>query len=128
MSLTTNFKKISEQLTNFKEIELIYYTINEDNDKTTITYNVVCNLDNIISNEKILKTIIATRDIIKTLYSNAGVTVDYRILSLKEFEENLIDNDTFGINEDELANAHIIYSDNEFLSSAILKEQKKHTR
>lgn len=127
MSLTSNFKKISDQLTNFEEIELIYYTINEDNDKTTITYNVICNLDNIISNEKLLKTIIATRDIIKTLYSKSGIIVDYRIQSLRDFEENLFDNDEYSFNDD-LSDAQILYSNNELLSSAILKKQAKHTR
>lgn len=127
MSLTSNFKKISDQLTNFEEIELIYYTINEDNDKTTITYNVICNLDNIISNEKLLKTIIATRDIIKTLYSKSGIIVDYRIQSLKDFEENIFDNDGYSFNDD-LSDAQILYCDNELLSSAILKKQAKHTR
>ena len=127
MSLTSNFKKISDQLTNFEEIELIYYTINEDNNKTTITYNVICNLDNIISNEKLLKTIIATRDIIKTLYSKSGIIVDYRIQSLKDFEENLFDNDGYSFNDD-LSDAQILYSNNELLSSAILKKQAKHTR
>lgn len=127
MSLTSNFKKISDQLTNFEEIELIYYTINEENDKTTITYNVICNLDNIISNEKLLKTIIATRDIIKTLYSKSGIIVDYRIQSLRDFEENLFDNDEYSFNDD-LSDAQILYSNNELLSSAILKKQAKHTR
>ena len=127
MSLTSNFKKISDQLTNFEEIELIYYTINEDNDRTTITYNVICNLDNIISNEKLLKTIVATRDIIKTLYSKSGIIVDYRIQSLRDFEENLFDNDEY-IFDDDLLNAQILYCDNELLSSAILKKQEKHTR
>ena len=127
MSLTSNFKKISDQLTNFEEIELIYYTINEDNDKTTITYNVICNLDNIISNEKLLKTIVATRDIIKTLYSKSGIIVDYRIQSLRDFEENLFDNDEYSFNDD-LSDAQILYSNNELLSSAILKKQAKHTR
>lgn len=127
MSLTSNFKKISDQLTNFEEIELIYYTINEENDKTTITYNVICNLDNIISNEKLLKTIIATRDIIKTLYSKSGIIVDYRIQSLRDFEENLFDNDEYSFNDD-LSDAQILYSNNELLSSNILKKQAKHTR
>ena len=127
MSLTSNFKKISDQLTNFEEIELIYYTINEENDKTTITYNVICNLDNIISNEKLLKTIVATRDIIKTLYSKSGIIVDYRIQSLRDFEENLFDNDEYSFNDD-LSDAQILYSNNELLSSAILKKQAKHTR
>jgi len=127
MSLTSNFKKISDQLTNFEEIELIYYTINEDNDRTTITYNVICNLDNIISNEKLLKTIVATRDIIKTLYSKSGIIVDYRIQSLRDFEENLFDNDEYSFN-DNLSDAQILYCDNELLSSAILKKQEKHTR
>ena len=128
MSLTENFKKLSDQLSNFNEVELIYYTIDEANDKTTISYNVVCNLENIISNTKLLKTIIATKDILKTLYAKANILVDCKIISLKEFEENVMDNEVNGYNDNELINANIIYSDNEFLSSIIERENKKRKR
>lgn len=128
MSLTRIFQKISDQLSNFSEVELIYYTIDESDEKTTISYNVVCNLESIISNTKLLKTIIATKDIIRTLYAKTNIFIDYKIISLKEFEENILDNEATGYNDSELINANIIYSDNEFLSSIIEKENKKRIR
>ncbi len=128
MSLTENFKGQSEQLTNFSEVELIYYTVNKNEDNIThICYTVVCNLDNVISNTKLLKTIIATREVIKTLYSHTDVSTGFKIVSLKEFEENLIDNNS-DFDNNELKNAHIIYSDNEFLTSVIEKNQTSRTR
>ena len=140
MSPIDSFKRMSEQLINFKEVELIYYAINVDkeNNSVVINFNVVCSTDNVISNIKLVQTWAAIENVIRTLYSQTNIEVNFNLVSADEYENemsgfNLISADEYeygmsGLTNEELEalkdSAIIIYSNDEFLTSMI----KKHTR
>lgn len=90
MQTNDSLKRISEQLSNFNEVELIYYVLSEntDNKKMFLTYNVICDLKSAISNEKLLRTFVATKEIIRTLYSKSNINLVFNIITVEEFESS----------------------------------------
>ena len=129
ITINENFKELSKQLTNFQEIELIYFGITEnENGIRTINYNIVCNTDNIATlNIKLLATIDAICEILKTRYNNpsSNVRIEYNIITAEEFDELL--ESRKNAKELKLEEANILYCDNEIYTS-IINTKNKHIR
>lgn len=119
MATNDSFKRISYQLRNFDEVQLIYYTYHDpqDGNKPTIIYNVVCDLDSVVTNESLLKTYDATRELLRTLYSEANINLVFNIISLEEFEDNILSTDEaipYSMN-----NGNVLYAKDEDLEAVV---------
>ena len=118
--ITETIEKISGELAKHEEVELIYYIINDDKTtgKAEINYTVACNLESVITNQKLLKQFLAIEEVIKELYSKANIETNFNLISSKEFEE------TTSEYISTLNNANIIYT-NDDLSSLIERKCKR---
>lgn len=119
MATNDSYKRISYQLRNFDEVQLIYYTYHDsqDGNKPTIIYNVVCDLNSVITNESLIRTYDAIREILRTLYSEAAINLVFNIISLEEFEDNILSTDEaipYSMN-----NGNVLYAKDEDLATIV---------
>ena len=85
------YKIIENALKQFDEVECIYINNLYKDNKKIINCNIVCAVDNIIENEKLLKGIIANVEIIKSLFEKANIAFNYSIKCLDIFKEDMED-------------------------------------
>ena len=81
--------EIIKELTRLNEVELIYSNKKLTKDKMILSYNIVCNIDSVVSNIEICKKIIAIMEIIKELFTKYNVLVNYNIKTSYAFEEEI---------------------------------------
>ena len=104
------YKIIENALKQFDEVEYIYISNLYKDNKKIINCNIVCAIDNIIENDKLLKGIIANIEIIKSLFERANINFNYSIKCLDTFKDEMedIDSDTY----QEYYISNIIYTKN----------------
>ena len=119
-------ESISERLKEYSEVLLIYCTISRRNDGTVIDYAVVCDTDNVIANDDLIRTFEAIKDIIKELYktSNDMIKFKWQIISANFFEEKFAKKEFRA----DLKDAFVIYSKDEYLSDIIEASRDTHAR
>lgn len=120
-------KEIIANLAELDEIELIYETRKLKGDKIYLNYTIICDVDNIVSNNSLMicKKIIATMAVIQELFSRNNITFSYTIKTSEEFEREIYSN------KDKIAkkpaNTEILYSKNNYLQD-LIEEKDEYVR
>ena len=118
----SNLTSLTKQLTTRREVEFVYYNVQENKGKQQINYTIVCDVDNVIGNIDLLKEIVANMELTKALYSRTNVLFNYTIKTSRAFEEDLMNKREETIKE--LSTGEIIYSNDDYLESYINERNK----
>ena len=116
-------KELIKELTNFEEVELIYTNTKQKEDKTIISYTVVCDVDSITKDIYLLKRIVAVMEVIKTLLSNQNILVNYNITTSMTLEEAILSNNERVIKK--LYKAEILYEKNDYFENIVAPNNSK---
>ena len=99
---------IVRELTNINQIELIYVNRAHKNEYDILTYNIICDVRNIMDDMRAFKRIVAIMEIIKELVSIHNVVFNYSIKTVDALEEDINHKNERVIND--LNDATILYS------------------
>ena len=90
----TQYKIITSALKRFEDIEHIYIFNYYANGKKIVNCNVICDVDSVIENEELYRGIIANLELIRTLFERTNVILDYSIMTIDQFKEDMEENET----------------------------------
>ncbi len=84
--LKTNLSVLTESITSFDEIDLVYYYETIDNNEASIECNIIYNSQNIVENLKIMKAIAKYHESCKNICNKLGIKYGIVIRTYDDFD------------------------------------------
>ena len=109
--------EIIKELTKLEEVELIYSKVKHDKDSMSITYNIICNVNSVVSNIEVCKKIIAIMEIIKELFTKYNISLNYSIKTSQTFENEILNKKITSINNHN--NIELLYAKSNYFNDLI---------
>ena len=119
-------KEIINELASYEEVELVYVNNGQKDNKTFITYNIVCNVDNVLENIEVFKRIVATMEILKELVSTHNIIFNYNVGTSNSLEQDILNKDRRVIKS--FNNSTILYNRSGYFTNTKSDEAKRNRR
>lgn len=120
------YNDIIKDIAKLEIVELIFSNIKTCEKGMTISYTIVINNDNILSDINTCKKIIAIMEIIRELFTKHNINIKYDITSAKVLEEAILEKNKGIINK--FKKAEIIYSKDYYFNELIDNVNNSNTR
>ena len=118
-------KEIMNELTELKEVDLIYVNTSTANNKMFINYTIICDMNSVVENIDVCKKIIAVMEIAKTLIAKENIVFNYNIKTSNTLENEIKRNNKGVIYN--LETAKVLYQKDYYFKD-LLEEKKNKTR